>query len=172
MAARNWFFARPWILDADAGTLSNPLFDLGATFIGKAWINRRAAGKALLVLLQNLQNLRVVLIRGKGLFQCPPDFLRNGPLDAHALDKKTVSLVLLDGVFRHETMKVIVPNSVGNKFLSRRKSVFGRIDEELARVHSVPSLIEKTISMAEDSFAGALDIAANRKASRTGVWET
>ena len=137
MAASDCLFARARILDADAGAIANPLFNLGATLVGKARVDGRAARETILVPLQNLEDLRVVLIRRKRLFQGSTDFLRDGPFDAHSLDKKTVSLVLLDGVLREEAVKVVVPNSVGDQLLPRGETVIGGVDEKLARLHKL-----------------------------------
>src|SRR5438552_3997927 len=108
IAASDCLFARARILDADAGAIANPLFNLGATLVRKARVDGRAAGETILVPLENLEDLRIVLIRRKRLFEGSTDFLRDVPFDAHALDKKTVWLVLLVGVLREEVVEVVV----------------------------------------------------------------
>src|SRR5437867_8868923 len=125
------------IFYSDAGTVADPFFDLGATFVGITWIDGRTSGKAVFVPLKNLQDFRVVWIWGKRLLQCAADLLGDGPLDAHAFDEKIVSLILLDGVFGCEAMKVVVPNPVSNQLVSRGESVVGWVDEELTWVHMV-----------------------------------
>src|SRR5438094_1176886 len=98
MTAGYSLFVAARIFYSDAGTVANPFFDLGATFIRKPRVDWRAAGKAILIPFENFQDFRVEWIRFKGLLQCAADFLRDGPLDAHAFDEKVVSLILLDGV--------------------------------------------------------------------------
>src|SRR5262245_41429727 len=84
MTARDSLLPGSRILDADARAVANPLFNLGATLVGKAWVDGRAAGETVLVPLQNLEDLGIVLIRRKRLFQGSTDFLRDGPFNAHA----------------------------------------------------------------------------------------
>src|SRR5438309_1563074 len=117
------------IFYSDAGAVADPFFYFGATFVGKTRVDGRAAGKAVFIPFQNLEDFRVVWIWGKRLFQCAADLLGNGPLDAHAFDEEVVSLILLDGVLRGKAMEVIVPNSVGNQLVPCGKSVVGWVDE-------------------------------------------
>ena len=119
MAAGDCLFAGARILDPDAGAIANPLFNLGATLVGETRVDGGPAGKAILVPLQNLQDLSVVLIRSKRLFQGSTDFLRDGPFDAHAFDEKVVSLILFDGILGCKAMEVVVPNSVSNQLVPR-----------------------------------------------------
>src|SRR2546423_12525811 len=86
------------IFYSDARAVADPFFYLGATFVGKTRVDGRAAGKAVFIPLQNLEDLRVVWIWGKRLLQCAADLLGDGPLNAHAFDEEIVSLILLDGV--------------------------------------------------------------------------
>src|SRR5207302_10309511 len=97
----------------------------------------RAAANAVFIPLQNCEDFRVVWIWGKWLLQCATDLLGGGALDAHALDEKVVSLILLNGVLRCKGMEVVVPNSVGNQLVPRGESVVGWVDEKLTRVHIV-----------------------------------
>src|SRR5439155_19339328 len=90
-------FVAARIFYSDAGTVADPFFNLGATFVGICRVDGRAAGKAVFIPLQNLEDFSVVWIWGKRLLQCAADLLGDGPLDAHAFDEKVVSLVLLDG---------------------------------------------------------------------------
>src|SRR5713101_1911006 len=137
MTAGSRLFPSAGIFDSDTGTVADPFFDLGATFVGKARVNGRAARKAVFIPLENLENFRVVLIRGERLLQCAADLLGDGPLDAHAFDEKVVSLILLDGILGSKSMKVVVPDSAGNQFIPRGKSVVGWVDEKLTWVHTV-----------------------------------
>src|SRR6266567_2640579 len=137
MTAGDRLFPSAGIFDADTGTVADLFFDLGATFVGKTRINGRAAGKAVFIPIQNPENFRVVLIRGERLLQCAADLLGDGPLDAHAFDEKIVSLILLDGILGGKTMEVVVPNSASHQLVPRGESVIGRVDEKLARVHTV-----------------------------------
>src|SRR2546425_6998401 len=82
------------IFYSDAGTVADPFFDLGATFVGISRVDGRASGKAVFIPLQNLEDFHVVWICGKRLVQCAADLLVNGALDAHAFDEKVVSLIL------------------------------------------------------------------------------
>src|SRR6059036_1843586 len=125
------------IFYSDAGTVADPFLDLGATFVGITRIDGRAAGKAVFIPLQNFEDFRVVWIWVERLLQCAADLLGDGPLDAHAFDEKIVSLILLDGVLGCETMKVVVPDSVGHQLVPRGESVVGRVDEKLTWVHLV-----------------------------------
>src|SRR2546422_4900742 len=108
------------IFYSDARTVADPLFDLGATFIGITRVNGRAAGKAVFIPLQNLEDFRVVWIWVKRLLQGAADLLGDGALDAHAFDEKIVSLVLLDGALGCKAMKVrSEERRVGNECRSR-----------------------------------------------------
>src|SRR2546425_483528 len=142
------------IFYSDAGTVADPLFDLGATFVGITRVDGRAAGKAVFIPLQNLEDFCVVWIWGKRLFQCSADLLGDGSLDAHAFDEKIVSLVLLDGVLGCKAMKVVVPDSVGNQLVARGESVVGRVDEEFAWVHIVNSSLARLMVGSATFLAG------------------
>src|SRR5207247_2012671 len=123
------------IFYSDAGTVADPFFDLGATFVGITRIDGRTSGKAVFVPLKNLQDFRVVWIWGKRLLQCAADLLGDGPLDAHAFDEKIVSLILLDGVLGCKAMKMVVPDSIGNQLVPRGESVVGWVDEKFTWAH-------------------------------------
>src|SRR5262245_37924899 len=98
MTARDRLFPRAGIFNSDAWAVADPFLDLVATFLGKTRVDGRATGEAVFVALQNLEDLRVVLIRSERLFQCASDLLGNRSLDTHAFDEEVVPLVLLDRV--------------------------------------------------------------------------
>src|SRR5262245_48392802 len=137
MTAGYALFLAAKIFDPDAGTVADPLFDLGATLVGITRVDRRSAGEAVFVPLQDLEDFGVVAIWLKRLFQRAAHLLRDGPLDAHAFDKEIVALILLDRVLGGKAMKVVVPDSVGDQLGACRESVVGRIDKELAWIHVV-----------------------------------
>ena len=60
MTARYPPFPGARIFYSDAGTVADPLFDLGATFFRKTRVDRRAAGESVFIPLQNFQDFRVV----------------------------------------------------------------------------------------------------------------
>src|SRR5438105_2753215 len=83
MTASDALDRAPPIFYSDAGTVTDPFFDFGATFVGITRIDGRATGKAVFVSLQNLEDFRIEWIWLKWLFQSAADFLGDGPLDAH-----------------------------------------------------------------------------------------
>src|SRR5262245_11042774 len=95
MTACDAFFLAAKIFDPDAGAIPDPLLDLCATFIWKARVDGCTAREALFIPHENFEDLRVEGVWIKRLFQRAADLLSNGPLDAHALYKKLVTLVLL-----------------------------------------------------------------------------
>src|SRR5207244_2906867 len=137
MTAGDRLFARARIFYSDARAVADPFFDLDATFIGKTRVDRGAAGKMVLIPLQNLEDFHVVGIWRKRLLQRAADFLSDRSLDAHAFDEKVVSLILLDGALGCKAMEVVVPDSVSDQLVPRGESVSGRVDEEFTWVHMV-----------------------------------
>src|SRR6266487_6613063 len=132
------------IFYSDAGTVADPFFYLAATFVGKTRVDGRAAGQAVFIPLQNLEDFRVVWIWGKRLLQCAADLLGDGPLDAHAFDEKVVSLILFDGVLGCEAMEMVVTDSVGNQLVPCGEPVVGWVDEKLTWVHLFAPLLTNT----------------------------
>src|SRR5207247_7228819 len=90
MTARDSLFVAARIFYSDAGTVADPFFDLGATFVGISRVDRRAAGKAVFIPLQNPEYVRVVRIGVKRLLQGAADLLGDGTLAAHAFDEEIV----------------------------------------------------------------------------------
>src|SRR5258708_1420560 len=151
MAAGYRFLSGAGIFYPDAGTIADPFFDLGATFVRKTRVDGGAAGEAIVVPVENLEDFGVVRIRGKRRIQRATDFLGNGSLNAHAFDEEVISFVLIDRIPGRKAVKVVVPDSVGNQFVPRGDSVISRVDEKLTGVHIVLFLRKYAVIKPEET---------------------
>src|ERR1051325_3616774 len=98
MTAGDRRFSGAGIFYSNARTVTDPFFDLGATFVGKTRVDRRPAGKAVFIPLENLQDFCIERVWGERLLQGAADLLGDRPFDAHAFDEEVVVFILLDRV--------------------------------------------------------------------------
>ena len=124
------------VFDADARAALDPLFHLGAALVGETRIDRRDAGDAVLLGLEDRAD-SVVVPRGRErVADGAADLEGDGALDAHALDVELVEAVLRDDVaLAVEAVEVRVPDAQRDELLARRQAVVGGIEVEFARGH-------------------------------------